>query len=234
MTDVSALTFVSLEGETSYEDIRKKQLELVEDRIADRIPDTVLFLEHRPVITRGRGLQQNGSDRSRHMPIAAIPEGVEFHDSERGGDLTYHGPGQLVIYPICKLDGSGFGPNRDVTEFIRKLERLLIAELSSWGIQGESRHGATGVWAGGKKVASIGVAVRKWVTYHGMAINCVNDLSTFRAFSPCGFAPEVMGRLKDLLEVSSSNAGVEARSALNGASWRPWFENRLAARFHAR
>jgi lipoyl(octanoyl) transferase len=189
-------------GGVGYEEARALQLALVELRARDLIPDTVLFLEHEPVITRGRGLQFTGAERPRHMPAPAmLPPGIAFAESERGGDLTYHGPGQLVIYPICRLDGRGFGPNHDVAGFLRKFEQAIIRVIG-----GESRDAATGVWIGDRKVASMGIAVRRWVTYHGLAINCVNDLKPFHLISPCGFSPEVMTRVLDTLEAGSPEA----------------------------
>src|SRR5262245_57388307 len=138
--------FWSLTGLVSYSEAQALQLRLVELRAAGRVPDTVLFLEHWPVVTRGRGLQFTGEARARHVPLAAeLPAGVEFTESERGGDLTYHGPGQLVIYPICKLDGQGFGPRQDITAFLRRFEGVLIDELVSLGLNASSRDGATGV-----------------------------------------------------------------------------------------
>lgn len=206
------MEFKSLPGLVPYEEARELQQRLVELRAQDEIADTVLFLEHRPVITRGRGLQWNGSDRPRHMPLPAVlPEGIEVCGSERGGDLTYHGPGQLVIYPICKLDGKGFAPAHDVEGWIRKLENILIQVLKTYGLEGRSQPGATGVWVGEKKLASVGIAVRKWVSYHGMAINCVNDLSPFRLISPCGFDPAVMMRLADCAPLTSWREELEAR-----------------------
>lgn len=190
--------FWSLQGLQSYAVIRELQLQLVELRIRDLIPDTVLFLEHSPVITQGRGLQYTGEARPRHMPLPqGLPAGIEFSESERGGDLTYHGPGQLVIYPICKLDGQGFAPFRDVGAFLRNCEDGVIRALSERNIKAEVREKATGVWIGEKKVASLGIAIRKWVSYHGIAINAVNDLSPYFWISPCGFQPEVMTRLMD-------------------------------------
>jgi len=190
--------FWSLQGLTDYEKARELQLQLVDLRASDLIPDTVLFLEHPPVITRGRGLQYTGEPRPRHMPLPIeLPEGIRFYEAERGGDLTYHGPGQWVVYPICKLNQSVQGSTRDVVGFVRKLESVFIEELAEWGLQGESRAHATGVWIGGRKVASLGIAVRKWIIYHGMAVNCVNDLSPFQLISPCGFSPDVMARLLD-------------------------------------
>ncbi|MDR3606503.1 MAG: lipoyl(octanoyl) transferase LipB [Oligoflexia bacterium] len=211
------------QGETvSYANARELQLTLLERRAADECPDTILFLEHDPVITRGRGLQFTGAPRPRHMPVpVALPPGIEFSESERGGDLTYHGPGQLVVYPIVKLDGSNpFAPHHDVTGFLRRFEQIFIDELASRGLNAEARENATGVWVGEKKVASIGIAVRKWVTYHGIAINVVNDLAPFSLISPCGFAPEVMARLSDLIPGFGTSA----------ADWRTDLEHGLASR----
>jgi lipoate-protein ligase B len=199
------MQFWSLRGIVPYEKIRQLQLDLVELRSQDRIPDTVLFLEHEPVITRGRGLQFTGTPRPRHMPVPQhLPEGISFSESERGGDLTYHGPGQLVVYPVCKLDGRGFGPAHDVAGFLRKIEKILIDDLAERGLKAEVKDHATGVWIGSQKIASIGIAVKKWVTYHGAAINCVNDLRPFHFISPCGFHPEVMTRLSDWTELDQS------------------------------
>jgi lipoate-protein ligase B len=198
------LKFWSLPGYIPYEKARELQLRLVDLRVQDRIPDTVLFLEHEPVITRGRGLQFTGTPRPKHMPLMQVlPEGVAFAESERGGDLTYHGPGQLVIYPICKLDGSGFAPKHDIAGYLRRMEEFLIQDLAVRGVSAESRENATGVWIGDKKIASMGVAIRKWTTYHGIAINCVNDLRPFHLISPCGYSPEVMTRLSDWVMLGS-------------------------------
>jgi lipoyl(octanoyl) transferase len=224
----SEMRFISLQGLGSYSEIQSLQKKLIQLRWEDQIPDTFLFLEHQPVITKGRGLQRAPSGISstilpgagnRHMPLPLnLPKGITLVQTERGGDLTYHGPGQLVLYPICKLDGRGFGARRDVSGFIRNLEKIMIDELQNFGLQGEAREGATGVWIGHEKIASIGVAVRKWVTYHGIAINLVNDLSPFSHFSPCGFSSEVMIRLKDLKPEWANDVG---------ANWRVDFEKRL-------
>lgn len=202
------IRFVSLPGWTSYEDARQLQRELVEKRIRDEVEDTILLLEHLPVVTQGRGLQRLPGKSSvvRHMPLPdfskldLVVEGhrLSFSESERGGDLTYHGPGQLVIYPIFKLDGSHLlSPHHSIEGFLRGMERVIIDLLRTYGLEGESREGATGVWVGAQKIASIGIAVRRWVTYHGIALNGINDLRPFHLFSPCGFHPEVMTRLSD-------------------------------------
>jgi lipoate-protein ligase B len=152
------------------------------------------------------------------MPLLqSFPPEMTFAESERGGDLTYHGPGQLVFYPICKLDGKGFAPNHDVAGFLRKLETLLIQNLSQYGLTGSVHENATGVWLGTKKIASIGIAIRKWVSYHGVALNCVNDLKPFHLISPCGFHPEVMTRLSDWVPLNSQ--------------WRSEIEQSLAQLF---
>lgn len=219
------MQFWSLQGFTDYEEVRAFQLQLVELRAQDLIEDTVLFLEHKPVITRGRGLQFTGSSagKLRHMPmVQPLPDGIAFAESERGGDLTYHGPGQLVIYPICKMDGSGFAPHHDVEGFLRKVEQVVIDELISRGLEAHLRKNATGVWIGEKKIASMGIAIRKWVSYHGIAINCVNDLSPFQLISPCGFSSDVMTRLSDCV--------LATQSTLSKDSWRSGLEKSLARR----
>ena len=208
----------SFDGSVHYERVREFQLSLVEKRAQDLIPDTVLFLEHQPVVTQGRGLQFTGVERPRHTPVPQnLPTGTTFSETERGGDLTWHGPGQLVIYPICKMDGQGFAGERDVAGFLRKIEAIMIAELAFLGLKASAHENATGVWIGTRKIASMGIAVRKWVTYHGIALNVVNDLSPFHLISPCGFDPEVMTRLSDLVDLDDD--------------WRQPLETRLAQRF---
>jgi lipoyl(octanoyl) transferase len=203
-----------------YERVWEFQKKLVEKRAEGEIPDTFVFVEHPSVVTRGRGLQRKADQQPglepRAMPFAP-PSGVEYHEIERGGDLTWHGPGQLVIYPIVKLDGVGFGPLHDISAYLRKLETLLGSWLQSQGLQVGTDPDATGIWVrdsgacdgGGvdrllhgapsiierRKIASIGIAIRKWVTYHGVGMNLTNDLGPYRMISPCGFSPEVMTSL---------------------------------------
>jgi lipoyl(octanoyl) transferase len=178
------------------------QKALVEKRVADAIPDTFLFVEHPPTITRGRGLQRKpgSDDEPRAMPLGPLPPHTEYFEIERGGDLTWHGPGQLTVYPIVKLDGIGFGPLHDVAAYLRKLETVFGGWLASHGLLTESREHATGIWVTptgrpARKIASIGIAVRKWVAYHGVGLNLANSLDGFRSISPCGFDPTVMTTL---------------------------------------
>lgn len=185
-----------------YEAAYAFQKKCVEERIRDEIPDTFLFVEHPPVITRGRGLQ-----RTAHSPdgprAVALPEGLRtpYFEVERGGDLTAHEPGQLVIYPIVKLDTSGeYFPHKDIDRYLRKLEKDLGLVLEEFGVHTMSQPDATGVWVGqnpekSRKIASIGIAIRKWVTFHGIGLNVSNDLKTFQDISPCGFNPDKMTTL---------------------------------------
>ncbi|MGK5086754.1 lipoyl(octanoyl) transferase LipB [Bdellovibrionota bacterium FG-2] len=197
----------SLPGLVGYAEALALQEELVSRRVRDEICDTVLFLEHTPVVTRGRGLQWDplrGGGREgcvRKMPLGPLPAGVEYCESARGGDLTYHGPGQLVIYPICKLGGDGLAPRLDVGAWVRTLEGLVIGGLDKFvggTVSFERRENAAGIWGGEQKIASVGVSIRSWVSQHGVAINVVNELDVFRAISPCGFSGEVMTRLCDV------------------------------------
>ena len=145
----------------------------------DELAYLVLVEHEPPAITLGR------SGRSEHI-LASRAElaraGVEVHKSTRGGDVTYHAPGQLVAYPIIRLDLHG----RDVRGYLRNLEEVLIRLLGRFGIAAGRREGLTGVWAGEEKIAAIGVAVRRWVTYHGVALNVDPDMSGFEAIVPCG------------------------------------------------
>jgi lipoyl(octanoyl) transferase len=202
---VSQYRFLSLRSSGSaivpFRTAWELQKSLVERRAQDEIPDTVLFVEHPPTVTRGRGLQRKPGEDSpvRAMPIGPLPPGTEYFEIERGGDLTWHGPGQLVAYPIVKLEGSStLAPKHDVTGYLRALERAFAGWAETYGLRTEAREGATGIWVlpePARKIASIGIAVRKWVTYHGIAFNLANGMEGFRAISPCGFDPEVMTTL---------------------------------------
>lgn len=168
-------------GRADYEATLAFQRRLVEDRAAARVIDTLVFVEHPPVITLGR---RRGADA--HVLAAAETPVVTV---ERGGDVTWHGPGQLVGYPILLL-----GPGeRDVHAVLRRLEGALIAALAELGLPGERREGFTGVWCRGRKLVSVGVAIRHWVTFHGFALNVDPDLGEFARVHPCGLDASVMG-----------------------------------------
>jgi len=176
-------------GRTPYKDCHELQGALVEERAADRIGDVLILTEHEPVITLGRGVDR-----------AALPA-LDVVEIERGGEATYHGPGQLVAYPILKLPEG----RRDLHRYLRDLEEVVIGVLGEFGLRGIRNEGLTGVWVGSQKICSIGVAVRRWVTYHGLALNLHTDLAAFQAFRPCGLDPEVMTRLADHVELPPTN-----------------------------
>lgn len=200
---------LSLPGLTPFRKAYEIQLDLLEKRIRDEIQDTFIFVEHTPVVTRGRGLQFTGEPRERAMPMMPLPSGIDYVEIERGGDLTYHGPGQLTVYPIVKLDGRGWGPNHDLGAYLRKLEHVLDPIFKQFNLEPIFKEGASGIWlktaAGEKKIASLGVAVRRWVTFHGIAINLSTDLKYFQLISPCGFSPDVMANLSDFLPPNFSD-----------------------------
>ncbi|MDO8434559.1 MAG: lipoyl(octanoyl) transferase LipB [Candidatus Binatus sp.] len=161
-------------GIVDYDAALGLQTELLEARIADEIEDTLLLLEHPHVFTLGRGADERF--------IVAKPDAVPIRRVSRGGQVTYHGPGQLVGYPILKLDGRA----RDVSKYLRSLEQAMIEALANFGIEANRREGLTGVWVGARKIGSIGVGIRRWVTYHGFALNVSTDLSFFDSIVPCG------------------------------------------------
>jgi len=155
-------------------------------------PGYLLLLEHPPVITAGRS-----SDLAelRVSPSELARLGVEFVTSNRGGRLTYHGPGQLVGYPVIDLKAY----RCDVHGYMRRLEEVLIRVLARLGVEAERHDGHTGVWVGERKIASIGVAIRRWVTMHGFALNVAPEMGHFGLIQPCGLTPDTMVSLADLL-----------------------------------
>ncbi len=160
------------------------QAELVAQRQRGEIADQLLFVEHPHVVTMGR----NGHAAN----VLASPEvlaatGIEYHETNRGGDVTYHGPGQLVGYPIVHLNEW----KRDVHAYVRALEEVIIRTLADFGVPGERVAGATGVWTGGAKICAIGVHLSRWVSSHGFALNVSTDLQYFQYIVPCGLTKPV-------------------------------------------
>ena len=163
-------------GTVPYEEALAWQRQLAEDRIAGRLShDVLLLLEHPPVVTLGR------NSHAEHLLQA---EGIDVFEVERGGDVTFHGPGQLVGYPILDLGAY----RKDLHWYLRTLEQALIDALAILDIPAERRPGFTGVWTRGRKIASIGVHVKQWVTWHGFALNVTTDLTAFDRIVPCGIA----------------------------------------------
>ncbi|HPC95931.1 MAG TPA: lipoyl(octanoyl) transferase LipB [Sedimentisphaerales bacterium] len=166
-------------GLADYREVLALQQELNEQRQAGRIGDTVLLVEHPPVITLGA---RRSANRLLVGPEELMRRGIDVVEIRRGGGATAHNPGQLVFYPILHLQPRGLG----VGEYVRTLEAIGINLLAWAGVAAERRKGFPGLWAGGRKIASVGVRVRRFVTYHGMAINICNDLSLFNVMVPCG------------------------------------------------
>jgi lipoyl(octanoyl) transferase len=172
-------------GVVDYAEAAVLQERLVAERAAGG-DDRLLLLEHPPVYTLGRGADPRFLGAAASGPVAIVR-------SSRGGQVTYHGPGQLVGYPIVDLRHH----RCDVRWYVRQLEAVLIDALARFGIAAESRPGAPGVWTGGRKIASIGVAIRRWVTWHGFALNVGTDLAAFARITPCGLDGVRMTSLAD-------------------------------------
>ncbi len=189
-----------------YGDAWSLQRAVVAARQADQIPDTILLVEHPPVVTVGRAGRASNVLVPRELLDARR---IEFYEVERGGDVTYHGPGQLVGYPIFNLRTL----DEDVVRYVRLLEAALITALGRWEISGERVRGYPGVWVGGAKVAAVGVAVKRKVTMHGFALNVDPDLAHFELINPCGLGKPVtsiarlLGRAVPLDEARPAVAG---------------------------
>lgn len=171
------------------------QKALVEERIqaaekGTRLPDAAILLQHDPVYTLGTG----STEENLLFEIGKPPHPV--FRTERGGEVTYHGPGQLVLYPILDLRHNH---NMDLHWYLRKLEETVISTLGKFGLQGERIEGLTGVWVDGQKVAAEGIRVRRWITYHGVAINVTNDMLPFSNIIPCGIQDRSVTSIKELL-----------------------------------
>lgn len=179
-------------GTVPYEIALKLQQELAQARAEGKIGDVLLLLQHPSVFTMGRF---KGGEDIIVRPETLAREGIAVFQTNRGGGITCHGPGQLIGYPILDLKENCLG----VREYIRKLEAALIKSLLALGIQGHRVAEYPGVWAGEKKVCSIGIHVSRYITTHGFALNVTNDLRRFRYIRPCGLAGEVMTSVSELL-----------------------------------
>jgi lipoate-protein ligase B len=230
---VSALSVTHL-GPTSYRDGLRLQEALVRARVAARAAgapagdggasdDWLLYPDHPPVLTVGR----SPSEGNLQVPAETLAaRGIEVFEVARGGDITWHGPGQLVGYPVCDLDRRG----RDLHRFLRDLERALINALAQWGVEGRQDPGRTGIWVGDDKLASIGIAVRRWVSYHGFALNVRPNMADFDLIHPCGLHGIRMTSLARLLGERCPSMeearqvvteALMGRLGYSGAVWKP-------------
>ena len=177
-----------------YADALELQRALVDERCSNQIEDQLVFVEHPHVLTLG---VRGDGGRSHILASSEVlaSRGVEVHETGRGGDVTYHGPGQIVGYPIIDLK-----PDRcDVQKYVRDLEEVLIRTAADYRIEAGRIEGLTGVWVGGEKLAAIGVRIARWVTSHGFALNVTTDLDGFRLIIPCGIADRGVTSLSRLL-----------------------------------
>jgi len=187
-----------------YAEALALQRSLVEERKAGTVPDLLLFVEHPHVLTLGvRG--DGGRSHVLATADALAARRIDIHETGRGGDVTYHGPGQVVGYPIIDLK-----PDRcDVHRYVRDLEEVLIRAVAEYGIDAGRIEGLTGVWVGQEKLAAIGVRISRWVTSHGFALNVTTDLEYFELIVPCGIADRGVTSLARLLGRPIERAEVE-------------------------
>ena len=175
-------------GKRPYQEVWDYQKEIQAKRIAGEIEDTFLMVEHEPVYTLGKNANENHLLQSRD-------QSVDVFNIERGGDITFHGPGQLVGYPI--LDLSNY--KKSVSWYMRTLEKIIIDTDSEFGIEAKRIEGLTGVWVGDEKIAALGVRIRRWVTMHGFSINVNTDLTFYDGIIPCGIFDHGITSMEQLL-----------------------------------
>src|SRR5574341_206026 len=197
-------------GLIDYQNAIKLQLSLIEKRMKEEIEDVLLLLQHPPTFTMGR------SGKTEHI-LSNIEElkkrGIHFEEISRGGDVTYHGPGQLIGYPI--LDLNKF--KRDIHQYLRNIEEMLILTLGDFNIKARRIEGLTGVWVNEEKVASIGVGIKRWITYHGFALNVNTELSYFDMIIPCGIPGAKMTSMKKIVAEKENLEITEVESSIINA-----------------
>ena len=197
-------------GRMDFADALALQEEIVAQKREDPgLEDELLLLEHEPVYTIGRTPDRSSLLGAEHLPYPLF-------SINRGGQATYHGPGQLIGYPIVDLRRRG----QDLHKYLRWLERLLIELLSEYGIAATQRGSLTGVWVEDRKIASIGVGVRHWITMHGFALNVCGDLSPFSHIVPCGINNVAMTSME--METGDTFSAVEVASAMEKLAMRKW------------
>lgn len=181
------------QGVIDYEDGWALQQRIHDERVAGRVGDGLILLQHSPCFTVGR------SGGREHLLVGDDPlrgEGITVHETNRGGNITYHGPGQVVGYPILDLTAYG----KDVHDYVRRLEEVALRVLGEYGVSGKRLAGFPGVWVGNRKITSIGVAVKKWVTLHGFAFNVNPNLKHFEMIVPCGIKDSTTTSLSEQLK----------------------------------
>jgi lipoyl(octanoyl) transferase len=194
-----------------YAEALSLQARLVADRQGDRVPDTLLLLEHEPVFTLGRNAR---AENVLHSEEALRARGFDVFETGRGGDVTYHGPGQVVGYPILDLS-----PDRcDVHRYVRDLEEVMVRTCADYGVAARRVAGMTGAWVGDEKIGAIGVRIARWVTSHGFAFNVATDLAPFDLIVPCGIRGRGVTTLERLIDRPVPMADVATRLAIHLAA----------------
>jgi lipoyl(octanoyl) transferase len=210
--DPSTPSFIDW-GRTRHADATARQLALVDDRLSGKAGDSLVFTEHEPVYTLG--LRAGAAAHLLWDEAERARRGIGLEQTGRGGDITYHGPGQIVGYPIVSLAQS-----RDLHAYLRFLEQVVIDALAELGLAGSRREGLTGIWIGPRKIAAIGVAARRWVTYHGFALNLDPDLTPFSGIVPCGI-PSAQGTVTSVAaELGRAPEAAKVKGLLADAFWR--------------
>ena len=203
-------------GRTGYAEAWQRQEDLVARRNAGEVGDTLVFTEHDPVYTLG---VRKGAEQHMIWDEAELAKrGITVCKTNRGGDITYHGPGQIVGYPIINL-----AARKDLHAYLRLLEQVLINTVGTFGLAAARREGKTGIWLGPRKIAAIGVAVKKWTTYHGFALNLNADLAPFGGIVPCGITDGTVTSLAAELGTAPSAEEVKRVLALEFSTLLPRF-----------
>lgn len=188
-----AVISIFLPGPVRYAAAAQLQEDILQARIADEIPDVVLQMQHFPVVTLGR----RGRDEHLYRTPAALRAlGIDFHIAPRGGDVTYHAPGQIVLYPIFRLDAVRTGSHG----YLHQLEEIAIRTAAAFHVDGYRREGKSGAWTSAGKIAAIGFRIRRWVAYHGLSLNVDPDLTGFTFMAPCGIEDEPVSSFRTILE----------------------------------
>ena len=198
-------------GRTGYTLAWQQQDDLVARRNAGEIGDTLVFTEHNPVYTLG--VRRESGEHLVWDEAELQRRGIEVVQTNRGGDITYHGPGQIVGYPIVSLV-----PRKDLHAYLRFLEQVLINTVGTLGLAADRRAGKTGIWLGPRKIAAIGVAVKKWTTYHGFALNVNTDLTPFSGIVPCGITDGTVTSMQ--AELGRALDEDEVKRVLAAEFWR--------------
>lgn len=189
--DMDELRIIDL-GRRGYQETWDLQKSLHQQRADKQIPDTLILVEHDPVMTMGK----SGQDKNLLIPVKLLNEkGIQFFNIERGGDVTFHGPGQVVGYPIFNIRQGLTG----IKPFIERIEDAIILVLGDFGIKADKREKLIGLWTRPGKICSIGVAVKRWVSFHGFALNVNTDLRYFNYINPCGLPGVKMTSMQEIL-----------------------------------